>query len=201
MVASSEITVAVVSTTSVILDADTLDIHGVGGTGVQWSTSPLAGPLCLLISSSSGISTSNPGSHLDAHRSLGVVEAVKSLWVVIGEGSDQRISNVELDRFLSPVERVGDELVHRARYWVSSSTVVGGSVALSEEVGLNVCGISTDPLEINFIQILGLENETADNTGPWGSLHSDGDLSEEDVLVDSNGWCISLLADGELGTI
>lgn len=201
MVASGKIAVAVVSTASIILNADALDIHGVGGASIQWSASPLASPLCLLVSGGGGISTSNPGAHLDAHRSLGVVEAVESLWVVVGKGANQGVTNVELDRLLGPVERVSDVLIHRTGDRVGSTTIVSGGVSLSEEVALDVTGISTNPLEINLIQILRLEDETADDTGTWGGLHGDGDLSEEDVLVDSDGWGIGLLADGKLGTV
>lgn len=80
-------------------------------------------------------------------------------------------------------------------------TVIGGRVALSEEVALHGRVSGSEPLPINLIEIIGLENERANGTGSRASLHGDGDLSEEDVFSTLDGRCIGPLRDRKLSTI
>ena len=61
-------------------------------------------------------------------------------------------------------------------------SVVGGGVALSEEVGLDGCISSSQPLPINLVEIIGFEDEGADDTDTGRGLHDHVDLSEHDVL-------------------
>lgn len=54
---------------------------------------------------------------------------------------------------------------------------------------------------VDLIQVIGLQNNAADDTGSRGNLHRDIDLAEEDVEIGLNGRGITLLVDGELGAI
>lgn len=54
---------------------------------------------------------------------------------------------------------------------------------------------------VNLIQSIGLKNNGADNSGSGSSLHGDGDLTVPEVELGLDGGSITLLVDGEHGTI
>jgi hypothetical protein len=54
---------------------------------------------------------------------------------------------------------------------------------------------------VNLIEVIGLQNNGADNTLARSSLHLDGDLTVEEIEVGLDGWGIALLVDSELATI
>jgi len=80
-------------------------------------------------------------------------------------------------------------------------SVVGGSVALSEKVGLDLDGVSSKPFPINLIQIVRLHHETADNSGATGCLQNHADFAKEDVIGTGDCWGLSLDSHDEVGTI
>jgi hypothetical protein len=194
--------VGIVASASVILDGDRLDIHGEwSGSEVDVSTSPVTCTLGGGVRSSSGVEASNPVTHLYAHGSLGEVLSVQGESITIVEGSNEISSNVPLDVILGPVDGVGDEVLDGRADWVVDSTVVGSCVSLSEEVTLDGGIGRPKPFPINLIQIVRLQNETADGSGASARSHCHIDLSEHDVLGTADGWGIGLLADHELGTV
>lgn len=82
-----------------------------------------------------------------------------------------------------------------------STSVVRGGIALAEVVGLDLGGITTQPLPVDLVKIVGLEDEARNHTLADRGLDCHIDLAEEDVLVGANRRGISLLVDGEDGTI
>jgi hypothetical protein len=82
---------------------------------------------------------------------------------------------------------------------VVESSIVGGGVALSEEVALDICVAGSEPLPIDLVQVVGLENETADGAGTRGSSQHYRDLSKHDVLVEVDRGSVGALGDDELG--
>lgn len=54
---------------------------------------------------------------------------------------------------------------------------------------------------VNLVQVLGLQDDTADNTLARGGLHGDLDLSVEDVEVGLDGRGFPALADGERSAV
>lgn len=54
---------------------------------------------------------------------------------------------------------------------------------------------------VNLIEVIGLQNNGADNTLAGSSLHLDGDLTVEEIEVGLDGRGIALLVDREGGTI
>lgn len=201
MVAARVVAILVLGGTSVILDSDALNIHSIAARKRSSSISPLAGSLSLWVGLGSDASTSNPVTHSDLHRSLGVVFASKSFRVGEGKSAYSGGTDAPCDLVLGPLDSVSLESSNGISDCVGSTTIIGSCVALSEEIALN-CGIlGTNPLKINLIKIIRFEDETADNTVSWSSSHHSSDLSEHDVLVVLHNWCIAGLVDVEYSTI
>ena len=80
-----------------------------------------------------------------------------------------------------------------------TTTVVGLGAALAEVVGLDLGVVGADPLPIDLVEVIGLEDEGGDNTLAEGGPHGNVDLAEEDVAGRSNGRSIGLLLDGVNG--
>lgn len=53
---------------------------------------------------------------------------------------------------------------------------------------------------VNLIEVVRLEDVSADDAGSVGSSQLDIDMAKEYVEVTLDGGCITLLRDGELGT-
>ena len=205
MPASSVVAIGILGGASVILDGNLRNIH------VEWtlgkidiSTSPVASTLGLWVSCGGSINTSNPATHLYAHGSLGEVLSIKGKSISIVESSDQVGTNVPLNVIGRPVDCVGDGCADRVGNIVVDGSVIGGGVSLSEEVTLDGGIGGSQPFPINFIEIVGLENETADSSSSGAGLHGDRDLSEHDVLLTAHCWRVGLdsnLEDGSVGVV
>lgn len=139
LIVTSKVSVDVfVTTVAVIGDGDGLDPHLEWGIGeVGQTASPFDGTGRL------GRGSSVPASQLDAHWGLWEVLAIKGVAVV--ELAYLHFVDAPADVVLGPVDRVIVELVLRLRHVVVEGTVVGSRVTLSEVVGLNVVGITSNP--------------------------------------------------------
>ena len=84
--------------------------------------------------------------------------------------------------------------------WVRGAVVAGG-VVLAEEVGLDLGVDAAQPLPVDLVEVVGLEDEGADDAGARGSPGDDGDGAEEDVLVGAHGRGLVGLCDDEVGAI
>jgi hypothetical protein len=198
---SGVVAISVRAAASVILNGDRLYIHGVGcSREIQISTSPLASTLGSRIGHSRSICTTNPVAHLYAHGSLGIVLSIQSQIISVVESSDQVGTNVPLDRLGSPVDGVGSEGPDGVSYIMVDGTIVGGGVPLSEEVALHGGILGSKPLPIDLIQIVRLQNETADSSCSSRGPQLNGNLSEHDVLRATDCRRAGFGVNHELGT-
>ena len=194
-----------------VLDLDALDVHAEGsGIVVGLSTGPVDGSLAV-----AGVTT---GPDTDAKVHGGLREARAALSIGIVESADDVAVDGPDEGLLGPVDGVLVESILRSGNCGPSVTVVSSGVTLSKVVGLNLAVVATKALllillavvslfiwkvtyPVNLIEVIGLQNNGADNTLARSSLHLYGDLTVEEVEVGLDGGGIALLVDSELGTI
>lgn len=133
----------------VVGDDDTLDEHGEWRLGVvSQAASPLDGAWGVV-----GV-TAGPAAHHDVHGRLRV-----ALAGVVGQSSDRDAVQVEHGLVHGPVDGVVVEgLLWRCRR-VERTTVIGGGVTLGEVVGLELSGVTADPLQVDLVQVVTLQVE------------------------------------------
>ena len=176
-------------------DLDALDDHLVGRVvgEVSEATSPLDGSL------GRGGGSSDPRADLDLHGSLGVAGA--GLGISVEESADGDAVDGPDELLSSPVETVGVELSLGVGDVVESSAVEGAVVALAEVVGLDLLGVGADPLPVDLVEIVGLEDEGGHDAAAVGGLHHDLDAAEEEVPVRCHGGGLLLVGDVELDAV
>lgn len=115
-----------------------------------------------------------------------VVLSTKSESVAVVEGSDEGAVDVPLCGFGSP----DDAIVVPCFDWCSDivvdSSVVSCRVAFSEEVGFDGGVGRAKPFPVNLVEVVGFEDEGADDTGSWRSLQIDINLTEKYVFLAAN---------------
>ena len=156
------------------------------------TTGPLDGAL-----GAGGVAT-DPGSDLELHGGLGV--GVAATGTRVGQGADDVAVDEPVDALGVPVDRVRVEVVLGVAHGVVGTTVVDVGAALAEVVGLHVGGITTEPLPVDLVEVVGLEGDAGHDTDAEGGLDHDIDLAEEDVVVGGDGRRIGDGVDGEDGT-
>ena len=114
------------------------------------------------------------------------------------ELADDGTVNDPLKPLSSPVEGVGVPSLLRGRDVVLDHAIVRGSIALAEEVGLDLVVEATEELPVDFVEVIALENDGADDTLARSGLHGDIDTAEEEVEVGLDGRRLTLLGDAEL---
>jgi len=201
LIATRVVAILVLFGTSVILDRNALNIHSIVARKRSSTISPGAGAFGLWVGLGSNAGTSNPVAHSDLHRSLRVVGASKSLGVAEGNSADSCGADTPCDLILGPLDSVGLESADGISNWMSSTAIVRRRVALSEEIALHLHILGTNPLQIDFVQIIRFEDERADDTVSWGGSHHSSDLAKHNVLVVLHNRCIAGLVDVEHGTI
>jgi len=123
------------------------------------------------------------------------------LGVVIRQVANFLAINEPLDIVLGPVDGVFVPSSDSGSHGVVDGTVIGGNIAFAKEVALNG-GIGTSkPLPVNLIEVIGFEDETADDTSSWGRLHVDGNLAEHDIFGCAHGRGANLGRNLEVGTV
>lgn len=183
------------------MDGDVLDVEGERSLAeISCSSGPFAGSLGGRVGCCGLIGTSDPASHLDFHRGLGIVLSAESKSVAVCEGSDCDSVDVPNGPLGGPVNGVIVEGVDGGGDFGVFSTVVGCGVSLAEEVVLYFIVECSEPFPIDLIKIIRLEDETTDDTGSWRCAGPDLDRTEEDILGVADSWCIGLGANNELGT-
>lgn len=66
---------------------------------------------------------------------------------------------------------------------VKGSSVVSGRLALAEIVALNLSVVATQPFPVNLVEVVGLQDGTADDTRTWRRLHHELHTTKHDVEV------------------
>lgn len=85
-----------------------------------------------------GVETADPVAHLDPHRGLGVSCSLVGKGVVVGQRADGVVVDGPDDALGGPVDRVRVVGIDGGGDGYGRAAIVGGSIALSEEVGLDV---------------------------------------------------------------
>lgn len=81
------------------------------------------------------------------------------------------------------------------------AAVVRGGVALAKVVGLDLVNVAAEPLPINLVQVVRLQDHAADDAGSGGGLDHGGDGAEEDVELGLHRRGVTRLGNGERETI
>lgn len=77
--------------------------------------------------------------------------------------------------------------------------VVAGRVSFAEVVALNMRGVSAEDLPVDFIQVIALQDDAADDAGAGGGAHPDFDFAAEEVVFGLDSGGIAAHGDGEVG--
>ena len=78
--------------------------------------------------------------------------------------------------------------------------VIGGGVALAEEVGFDGAVGGAEPLPVDLVEVVRFEDEGADDASAGGGLQEDVDLAEHNVFVAADRGGVSGSLDIELGS-
>lgn len=140
-----------------------------------------------------------PDPQLHPHRGLRVILAVQRRRVVEGPLGDA----VDLpgEGLLGPYDRVVVEIRLGVVHVKVLGPVVRRRVAFAKVIRLHRFGRTTKPLPINLVEVVGLENDAADDTSSRGGLHTDGHFPEEQVPGRLHGRSVSGLRDGEFRAV
>jgi len=114
------------------------------------------------------------------------------------ELADDGTVNNPLESLGGPVEGVGVEGLLRGFDIVLDHAIVGGGVALAEEVGLDFVVEATEELPVDLVEVIALEDDGADDTLARSGLHGHINAAEEEVEVGLDGRRLTLLGDAEL---
>lgn len=146
-----------------------------------------------------GRRTAVPGAELDLHGRLGESGAI--LGSSVGQGAHDGAVNRPDHGLGRPVHSVGVEGGLGVGDRGETATVVGRGVALAEVVGLDLGGIAAEPLPVDLVEVVGLQDEAGDDAGAGGDLDHGLDGTEEQVLGGGDGGGVGLRGNGELGAL
>jgi len=142
--------------------------------------------------------TTGPYTDLDHHGRLGVLIGGRRA----GRESTNGLSVDGPDNlFTGPVHGVSVPFVLVIRVSVECAAAVAARVSFAEIVRLHFGGFGSEPFPVNFVQIIGLQDGTADNARSWSCLDGEFDLAEHDVPAGLDQRPVTLLGNGESGTI
>lgn len=119
-----------------------------------------------------------PRTKLDLHRGLGILAGLGLVGV---QRAHNGAADGPHDPITRPVNRIRDKLGLIVGCRVELAAVIGAGDTLSEVVGLHLTTISADPLIVDLIQTIRLEDQRRDNAVSGSSLHGDFDSAEHDV--------------------
>ena len=162
------------TTASVIDNLDTLENSAGGTTGeVGNAANPFNCARCV------AFVTSNPRTNLDLHWALGEFGAdIRTFQGTLG-----RAVNKPLNLFGGPFKTVEVRGTQRVVNGVSGAAIVCAIISLGKVVGLDILVIVADCLKVDFIKVVGKENDGADYALARCSLHFNVDSAKEDVVI------------------
>lgn len=179
---------------AVVDDGELLVVANEGTVGeVGQTTSPVDGAL------GRALGTTDPGAELDLHGGLGVGGA--ALGVVVGQDADGLVVDEPGQGRVGPLDGVLVELALGVADGREPTAVVGAVITLAEVVGLDLGGVAAEPLPVDLVEVVGLQDEASNNASSDGRTAPDVDLSEEEVLLAGDGGGVALLLDGEDGAV
>lgn len=77
--------------------------------------------------------------------------------------------------------------------------VITRDISLAEIIRLYMCGIAAEEFPVDFIEIIGLEDDAADDAVADGGFHPYLELTEEEVEFGLDCRCVAAGVDGKLG--
>lgn len=121
-----------------------------------------------------------PGAELDLHGGLRVGIGAGEAGIL--EGTDSRAIDRPDQAFLSPVQRVGVEVVKGIVHVEVGTTVVSRSISPREVVCLYdvLLRVGAEPFPIDLIEVVRLEDQASDNTSSLGGPDSHINFAKED---------------------
>lgn len=174
------------------MDLERFDLHGEGSFAiVDGATSPLNGARTVTRVAAS------PSANLDLHGRLWI------LVVGVGglEGADCDAIDLPDNLLGRPDDGVLLETILVAGVCVESTAVVGGRLPLAEIVGLDLSGVGAEPLPIDLVKAIGLQEEAADHAHAGGRFQFHVDLAKHDVPSRSDIGVVARFGDGEGGAV
>lgn len=177
------------------MDVDALDRHGVWALAViSQATSPLDCAIGIV-----RVSTS-PDTKADGHGSLGILSAIDGTWVGDWQSTNDGAIDPPLDCLLGPLDGVIVVVIlGRSGHGIPDGAIHDGGVAFAEVIGLDVGLVASNHFPIDLVEIIGFQDDTADNTLAGSNFHVDLDLAPEDVEFGLHGGRLTLLGHGEFG--
>ena len=73
-----------------------------------------------------------------------------------------------------------------------SSIIAGGGDAFSKIVALRLRVVSSKPFPIDFVEAIGLQDGSADNSCAWSGFHNKVDMAKHNVPVGREGWRVAV---------
>lgn len=141
--------------------------------------------------------TASPHADFDHHRGLRVL-IVRCLG---SENTNSLTINGPYNLSAGPVNGKGVEVVMVPGIVVEGAAAVRSRVSFAEVIALYLRVVSAQPLPVNLVQVIRLQNSAADDAGPWRRLDSKIHTAEHDVPARLNQRSITLLGDSEGCTI
>lgn len=191
----------------VVGHGDRLQIHSVGtGAVVRRTTSPLwtvvsmetfSGTQRGSLTDSARVVvrvTTGPDSHPDHHGRLGILVCLCGLR---GDDADGLAVDLPDDLLAGPLNRVGVEAIVVARVRVEGSPAEALGIALAKVVGLHLRVVTAQPLPVDLVQIVGLEDGAADDALAGSRLDLEVDAPKHYVPVGLEQGRVALLGHGE----
>ena len=172
----------------------TSDVHGVG-------TLFVVGQPTRPFNCAVGVGGVSTGPDTDSNVHGGLREVLSVIRIFVMEGADEVPVNVPFDLLSCPERGVVVEVLLRLIDRIVDSTVVGRSVALSKVVGFSVGIVDAHEFPIDFVQIVGFEDDAADDSLARGGFQPDLDDAEEKVELGLDRGGFASHGDGHSGAI
>ena len=187
------VAVSVRRTGRVVARLDGLDDHVVGPAAVVGGA---AGPL----HGARGVGrvAAAPDAQLQLHGRLRVLALLGALR---REGAHCGAVDLPHNLVGGPVDRVGVEVVLVAGVRVEGTAVVGGGLTLAEVVALHLLVVGAEPLEVDFVEVVGLHDHGADDADARRGLHHHLDVPEHEVPVGREGGRVAGLGHGQMRAV
>lgn len=191
--ASRLVAVAVFAAAGSVLDPRARHVHRIGALAVIGQAAGPFDRVFVIVLVPTG-----PDAETKVHRGLREILAV--VGVLARQGADRAAIDDPLQFVGGPDDGVVVEVVlQRLGNGVVDGPVVGGGVALAEVVGLDVGDVAAEDLPVDFVEIVGLEHDAADDALAAGGFGNDLDNAEEEVEVGLDGRSDTLFGNGEFG--
>lgn len=113
------------------------------------------------------------------------------------ENSNDRTSYRPCNLRLGPFYGVCNEVILIVSCRVELPTIVCCNISFAEVVRLDFCSICSQPLHIDFVEVVRLQHECTNDTSSRCCFHREGDLAKHNIEYACQGWGVTGLCDCE----